>query len=119
MGAFYVISLKHSHKRDRYITFWRPENKGYAWPLSWAGRYTREQIEQSTEYYNNGSDTIAVPCDFIETLAVAPFPKTIDNDAGPVVLNTVDHWRALLHMVIEPPRHKPRPKAIYFGRNAP
>lgn len=118
MSTLYIVSLKHTQRRHRYITFWRPENNGYAWPLSWAGKYSRETIEADFDYYNNGSDTIAVPCEFVDTLAIAPLKGMIDNDAGPVVLNTADYWRALMHMVIAEPKHQPKPEVLYFGRNA-
>lgn len=118
MSDFYIISVKHSQRRHRYITFWRPENKGYAWPLSWAGKYSEGAVLADLDYYNRGDDTIAVPCDFVEAIAVSPVPGTIDNDAGPVVLNTPHYWRALMLMAVAEPANKPKPEAIYFGRNA-
>jgi hypothetical protein len=36
---YYVVSLKHTGKKDKFITLWRPDNKGYCWPISLAGTY--------------------------------------------------------------------------------
>jgi hypothetical protein len=36
---YYVVSLKHTGKKDKFITLWRPDNKGYCWPISIAGTY--------------------------------------------------------------------------------
>ena len=58
---YYIVSLKHTHKRDKYVTLWRPDNKGYCWPLSLAGRY--QGYEDG--YHNHGLDedlNIPVPC---------------------------------------------------------
>jgi hypothetical protein len=118
VNDFYVISLKHSQKRHRYITFWRHDDKGYAWPLSWAGRYGREHVMGQIDYYNNGCDSISVPVDIIDAMTVAPNKGDIDGDAGPVVLNTAENWRKIMDAVIQPPQYQMKPQAIYFGRNA-
>lgn len=105
---FYVISVKHTMRRDPFITFWRPENCGYAYPLSWAGKYPEDQI--SLNYHNSGDDTIAVPVDVVDALA-EPTPRGwIDNDAGPIVYNNRTNWNALLAAVIAPPVQKPKPQ---------
>jgi hypothetical protein len=106
MQAYFIASVAHTQKADRYITFWRAENKGYAWPLSWSGKYSEEAVLQNMEYYNDGWHTIAVPADVVEKLAVGPGKGTVDNDAGPVVLNTPDNWDMLLQAVIRQPLHE-------------
>jgi hypothetical protein len=118
VSYFYIVSLKHSHKRHRYITFWRPDDKGYCWALEWAGRYERDNVMAHLGYYNDGCGNIAVPCDVVDVLTVAPTPGDIDGDAGPVVLNTPANWRKLMAAVIQPPAYKMKPAAIYFGRNS-
>lgn len=118
MSDFYVISLKNSLKRDRYITFWRPDDKGYAWPLSWAGKYGRDRVMEHIDYYNSGCDSISAPVDVIDAMTVAPNKGDIDGDAGPVVLNTAENWHKIMAAVIQPPQHHMKPQAIYFGRNA-
>ncbi len=107
---FYIASMAHTERGHRYVTFWRPRNCGYAWPLSWAGKYTREEVTRNLTYYNNGESTVAVRVEAIDALAVAPAPRMIDGDAGPVVINNADNWRAILAVAISPPLHEARPQ---------
>jgi hypothetical protein len=80
--AYLIVSPKHTMPEHRYVTFWRPESKGYCWPLSWAGRYPRKALAGSCWW---PEDAFAVPEAVALTLAVAPRPGDIDGDAGPVV----------------------------------
>lgn len=105
---FYVVSLSHSHKEHRYISFWRPDDAGYAWPLSWAGRYDRARILGHLDYYNSG-DNIAVPCEIVEQLAIAPAPGLIDGNAGPVVPSTAECWDVLIAYKIAETKYEPKP----------
>lgn len=125
---FYVISVKHSHKRDRFITVWRPDNRGYCYRLTrdgagteytGAGQYTREEVEAHLGYYNTGHSDIAVPVDVLHAMAIDVTPRDcLDGPAGgKAVLNTPKNWRVLIDSVIAPPKNKPRPEAIYFGKN--
>lgn len=107
---YYIASLKHTRRENDYITFWRPDNAGYAWPLSWAGKYTAEQVLAEQDYYNNGTCKIAVPCDLVDALGIPTAPGMVDNDAGPVVLNNRTNWRCLIEFAIEPPKSKPQPQ---------
>jgi hypothetical protein len=108
----YVVSVRHTKRNDRYITFWRKDNAGYAWPLSWAGQYPRDEIQQ--DYHNSGDLAITIPCEVADRLAVAPEKGRIDNDAGPVVLNNATNWNLILSCVIEIPKYKPDPQ--YRGK---
>lgn len=99
----YIVNLSHHKRDDRYITFWRPDNKCYAWPLSWAGRYPVADVMRSLDYHHNGSCNIAVHCEAVDALVVDPVPGTVDNDAGPVVLNTQANWQAILQALIAQP----------------
>ena len=63
---FYILSLKHSHKRDGMLTWWNPSNMGYTFYLQNAGKYTLEQVTAEPDYYNNGDETLAIPCDKVE-----------------------------------------------------
>lgn len=38
MADFYVISVHHTQRRDRYITLWRPDDRGYCWRTIVAGK---------------------------------------------------------------------------------
>lgn len=110
MRDFYVISVTHTNREHQYITVWRPENKGYAWPLSWAGKYSEADIKEHPDYYHSGCSNIAVPCSLLDGMAVPPTPRTIDNDAGPVVLNTKENWKRILAALPWPPQHQPKPQ---------
>lgn len=119
MSDFYVISLKHTPKRDRYVTFWRPDDKGYCWKLSRAGKYGRDHVMAHLAYYNSGCSNIAVPCDVVDKMTVmTTAADMIDGPDGPAVLNTPANVRKLMASVIHPPAYKMRPAAIYFGRNS-
>jgi hypothetical protein len=110
MKEFYIISLKWTKRGDMYITFWRPDDSGYAYPLSWSGKYSESRVMANPGYYNNGHSTIAVPCLVVEPLGEAPERGQIDNDAGPVVRNIAEHWKVLIANVIEPPSHLTQPQ---------
>lgn len=107
---YYIVSVCHTQRQHQYVTLWRPDNKGYAWPLAWAGKYDHEAVLADLGYYNSGCANIAVRADVIEALAIPPKPGTIDNDAGPVVMNNAANWRAMLKALIQKPRHEPRPE---------
>jgi hypothetical protein len=113
MTDCFVISVHHTLRENRYITIWRPDDRGYAYPLSWAGRYTRERIMSHLGYYNDGYSNITVPCEVLERLAVDPRKGDIDGDAGPVIENTRENWKTILAAVVTQPEHKPRP--VYKG----
>lgn len=103
MSDFFIASPKHTlgMRHHKYITFWRPDDRGYAWPLSWSGRYSADAVNDPKRYYSDGVDTLAVPCAVVESIAVAPKKGDIDNDAGPVVMNTKENWAYLRqHAVI-------------------
>lgn len=57
---FYVLSLKHSPAVGLAL-WWRPEAKGYTTNLSQAGLFAAEEIEAHPEYYDNGTDSRAIP----------------------------------------------------------
>lgn len=96
MSKFYIVSLKHTQARDPCVTFWRPDNSGYAWSLSRCGKYAEEQVREDFFYYNDGIHTVAVPCQAIEPLLSDPRPGVLNGDAGPVVENDKPNRDALI-----------------------
>jgi len=110
VSDFYIISVKHTRREHDYITVWRPDNNGYAWPLSWAGKYSEADVLANRDYYHCGDDTLAVPCALLDTLAVPPTKGTVDNDAGPVVLNNRANWKCILEFAMPDPIYKPQPQ---------
>lgn len=106
MPDYYIVSLNHTDKKDRYITFWRPNNAGYCWPLSWAGKYPESLIKESKTnlyYYNNGKCSLAVRCDVVDSLCESPAIGLIDNNAGPVVRNLKRNWTKIRAALIDQP----------------
>lgn len=101
MADFYIIDMRSEWARKPYITLWRPNDCGYAFPISWAGRYSREKIEAGGSYYATRQGTtrwkrFPVPCDVVERLAIPkPKPGIIDGDAGPVLVNDAKTRAAL------------------------
>jgi hypothetical protein len=110
MTDFYIVSLKHTRREHLYITFWRPSDAGYSYPLSWSGKYSEAAVMADLGYYNSGHSTIAVPCSVVDQLGESPEPGQIDNDAGPVVRNTAEHWNVLIANVIQPPLRPAQPQ---------
>jgi len=99
---FYIVDVRKDFDGNPYITLWRPGNAGYAYPLPWAGRYTRAEIEGRPGYHYRKRDGKAraldrypVPCDVAERHAVAPAKGLVDGDAGPVLPNTAGVRAAL------------------------
>lgn len=98
-GPFYICDLRPYWAGNWAITFWRPKNAGYAYPLSWSGKYDWATVASAGDYYHQregGKLTrFPVPCALADALATAPPACMIDGDAGPVVLNTPKHRAAL------------------------
>jgi hypothetical protein len=57
---YLILSLKHTVGNTP--TFWRPDNSGYTDYIQSAGLYTEEQIKSEPSYYNDGFNTLAIPC---------------------------------------------------------
>lgn len=113
MPEFYVVSVKHSHKRDRYITFWRPDDKGYCFRLTRAGKYDLERVIAHTGYYNTGHSDIAVPVHIVDAITVQTTPKDmLDGPDGPAVLNTRANWRKLIAAVVAPTQNPIKPEIM-------
>ncbi len=112
LPTYYIVNLSQQRRDDRYLRVWRPGHAGYAYPLSWAGKYAHTLVMSRLSYYNSGTN-LAVPCEVLDALAVEPTPGTVDGDAGPVVLNTRDTWAKVLAAAVSPPQYKMRP--VYEG----
>jgi hypothetical protein len=67
---YYIFSIKWTKKGDRVATWWREENNGYCYRMDWAGKYTQEQIDAQPDYYNNGDETVAIPCEVVDKLVM-------------------------------------------------
>lgn len=111
---YYVISVKHTKRSDRYITLWGPDNAGYRLRLNTSGLYPEERVRANIGYYNSGCDAIAVPRDVVERLATEGNPADFvgaDPCLPPywVLFNTADVWWELILNTIEPPPYRVEP----------
>lgn len=107
-GLYIVISLKHTRRRDKAVTLWRPGDHGYCWRLDWAGRYSEQQVLDHLGYYNSGCSNIAVPADLVERISCE---VEYDHGARAICLpNNRGTWRKLLQGVIRPPLYPAKPE---------
>lgn len=103
---FYIADMRRGWRGNPYVTFWRPDNAGYAYPLSWAGRYSKETVVEGGDYYTEREgrslQRFAVPVEVADKIATAPRPGMIDGDAGPVVINDETNRRKLRRAALLP-----------------
>jgi hypothetical protein len=89
---FYICDIRPEWRSKWAITFWRPDNAGYAFPLCWSGKYDAKTVIEGGDYYatraGNALIRFPVPCEVADSLGVSPPSGKIDGDAGPVVLNS-------------------------------
>lgn len=105
MNKHYVISLKHTHKKDDFITLWRPDNRGYCYAKEYAGVY-----EELIEGYHNGDCAKAVEVSVLDKLFITGKLKG-DNDEHLMLPNHSYIWNALgLKMTRDGLRHLLTPK---------
>lgn len=88
-----IVSAKHTQPGHKYVTFWRPDRKGYCWPLSWAGHYSADEAASIAS--GSDGDTFAVPLNTALAMSENPARGHIDGDAGPVVPKTRANMKAL------------------------
>lgn len=81
---YIILSLKHSSLET--AMFWQANCAGYTCSLVNAGKYSKEEIEGSLGYFNNGIDAIAIPCTqaAFETLGI--FSVAVDFSITKVFL---------------------------------
>lgn len=104
-GPFLICDLRPDWNGRPYVTFWRPKNANYAYPLSWAGDYTEAEVLAQHGYYTTHDERgllIRFPIErvLVEPMAKPPAPGIIDGDAGPVVENTAAMRRKLRKLAL-------------------
>lgn len=108
---YYVISVHHTMREHRYITLWCPEDSGYCYRTTRAGKYPSADIRAHLGYYNSGCANIAVPVDVIDPLTVMTTPADrLDGPDGPALLNTRANWKKLIANVIARPEYPIEPQ---------
>ncbi len=106
-AEFYIVDLRSKWQKRPYISFWRPGSAGYAYPLIWAGKYTKAEIDRHASYFSRRDrEQLRFPvlCVEVEKLAIqTPADGLIDGNSGPVVLNTAKIRLTLkLHRYLPP-----------------
>ena len=62
---YYLLSLKHTKKSDKHMTFWRPNDRGYTYCLNVAGIYI--DIEEG---YHSSENTKPISVEEIEKIQI-------------------------------------------------
>lgn len=107
VSEYIVISLKHTWRRHKAITLWRPDDRGYCWQLDFAGTYDEESVLDKLNYYNSGYD-VAVPAALVRELA-----RDVEYDTkerGNCLPNNAATWKRLLAAVIRPTQYQAQPE---------
>lgn len=78
---YHIVSLKHTKSNDAYLTLWRPDAKGYCWPISMAGEYTISKLLDHLYM----DDSYAVPLGFLGEI--------IKDDEGRACYKNTDQVR--------------------------
>lgn len=84
---YYIISLKHTAKTDRYLTLWRPDNAGYCLSKEMAGIYTELKYG-----YHDSEGQLPIEKEVLEKLMIN---ITIDGFDRHAVPNCVAVWDVL------------------------
>lgn len=86
-NTYYLISLKHTKKQEKFMTLWRPNDSGYCFAKSMAGIY--QTLEQG---YHDSENTLPIK----EENADGLFVDT-DYDGTPqkMIPNNKSSWEAI------------------------
>ena len=109
MKEYFVISVNHTARMNKYILIWRPNNAGYCYRTEIAGRYSEDEINNSLNYYNSGDGTVSVPTEILEKLTEKSQPGYLDT-AGMVVRNNAKNWNVIKANLIQKPKHNVHPE---------
>ncbi|KAA0684567.1 hypothetical protein DTW90_36115 [Neorhizobium sp. P12A] len=105
-GPFLICDLRPEWNWRPYVTFWRPNNANYAYPLVWSGDYTEAEVMKGGSYYTTVESGILIRFpvlrSLVEPMAVAPDRGHIDGDTGPVVLNNPENCAKLRELAYQP-----------------
>lgn len=86
-NGYYIISLKHTGKRDAYIALWRPDNAGYCFSKNMAGVY--EDIKSG---YHNDEGNMPIKLEDADPLFIIG-PTEWEN--MPMIPNRKEIWDKL------------------------
>lgn len=113
---YVIVDLRSAWARKPFVSFWRSDFSGYAYPLSWAGDYNRTTVIEKGSYltrrrYSAATDKdtgkwecFAVLRSVAEAIGIEPLPGQIDGNAGPVVVNNKQNRDYLIANRLRLPR---------------
>ncbi|HBL6925849.1 TPA: hypothetical protein LSH87_003758 [Citrobacter koseri] len=107
---YFILSTAHTQRGDPYITLWAADDSGYRCRCHTAGRYAESHVLSNLGYYNNGVQTVAVPCDAAEPLSHSVAKGFFDDNDGRWLRNNAATWKELLKHAIAAPKHVPAPE---------
>lgn len=107
---YFILSTAHTQRGDPYITLWAADDSGYRCRCHTAGRYAESHVLSNLGYYNNGVQTVAVPCDVAEPMSHSVAKGFFDDNDGRWLRNNAATWKELLKHVIAAPKHVPAPE---------
>jgi len=107
--SYFVISVHHTQRTDKYILLWNPNDAGYCYRTEVAGRYSKEQILKSPHYYNSGERNVAVPVKVLENISEMCKKGYLDTD-GLVVKNNARNWEVIRKNLIAKPQYYLEPE---------
>lgn len=84
---FYILSLTHTMKHDKYITLWRPNNSGYCYSKEMAGQYDKPE-----KGYHDSEDNMPIH-DFEADRLFLKLPY--DGELRNMIPNAPAVWEAL------------------------
>ena len=70
---YYILSLKNTDPEA--LVWWRPNNAGYTIFLDMAGKYSVGEVFGNKSYYDNGKDTMALPCHIVDEFVAKIVPS--------------------------------------------
>lgn len=91
----YIFSIKHTPERDKFVTFWGPNNAGYAYTLERAGIYTLSAVLEKPTYYDNAQSTLAAHAVLVEALSVVAPKEAFEVPGSHIVYNTPERLAML------------------------
>jgi len=85
--GYYIISLSHSMRHEKYVSLWRPNNAGYCYSKAMAGIY-----EMPKPGYHDDENNMPVKAEDAEVLfKMLPY----DGTMRPMIPNTKEIWEKL------------------------
>lgn len=87
---YYIISLKHTNREDKYITLWRPNNSGYCYVKEDAGIYN--EIEEG--YHNCEGDSLPIELEKLDQF-FTDSDIIFDNQIKKCIPNCREVWDPL------------------------